>query len=282
MDGHISGWIDSSDRRDKRERLLLITYTEGGEEWVGKLYHTLSEEYSVLCCIHSDGSFNNMGRRSALSGEIPPEDLREFQHTNEILREDYRRASLIIFISATGIAVRELAEYLRKEMLGPAVLVMDDMAIHVISLVSGHIGGANEWCREIAALTGAEAVITTATDLHGRFSVDMFAKENDLLIEDPAMIKEVTKRVLRAQPIGIYTDFDIEGHLPKGFFLVGRSGKRRKAYAMHPECGLVITYDRDTQKKFEVECRLFPKHIETEEDGITVAYTPSNRPILHF
>ena len=282
MDGHLSGWIDANVKKEEKESILIVTFTENGEEWAGKLYDALSEEYRVLCCIHTDGSVNNMGRKSVLKETLPRENLREFRHTNEILREEYRSSSLIIFISSTGIAVRELAAYLRKEMLGPAVLVMDDMAIHVISLISGHIGGANSWCREIAALTGAEAVITTATDLHGKFAVDMFAKENDLRIEDPAMIKEVSKRVLRSQPIGIFSDFEVTGHLPKGFFLIEHGENRKKAYAMHPECGLVITYDPDTPKKFEVECRLFPNNIEFEEDGVTVAYTSENKPVLRF
>lgn len=261
MDGHLSGWIDESGvSRDRKERVVLISYTESGEAWEGKLYEVLSEEYDVLCCIHSDGT-NSTGRRSALLDTVPEKDLRKFLHTDEILREEFASADLLIFISATGIAVRELAPYLKSKLSDPAVLVMDDMAIHVISLVSGHIGGANNWCREISALTGAEAVITTATDLHGRFAVDIFAKENGLLLEDPAMIKEVSKRVLRSQPIGVYTEFEIRGHLPKGFFFVGKSGKRRKAYAMHPECGIVITNDPDTPKKFEVECRLFPKNL---------------------
>lgn len=261
MDGHLSGWIDESGKdHDKKERIVIITYTESGEEWAGKLYEALHEEYEVLCCIHGDAT-NNMGRRSRLKDSIPETELRQFLHTDEILREEFKKAQLFIFISATGIAVRELAPYLKSKLSDPAVLVMDDMAIHVISLVSGHIGGANNWCREISAMTGAEAVITTASDLHGRFAVDLFAKENNLLIEDPSMIKEVSKRVLKSQPIGVFTDFSVRGALPKGFFSIGKSGKRKKAYTMHPECGVVILNDADTPKKFEVECRLFPRNL---------------------
>ena len=59
---------------------------------------------------------------------------------------------------------------------------MDECAHHVISLLSGHLGGANEWCRRIALLTGAEPVIATATDLNGIFAVDLFARENGLAV----------------------------------------------------------------------------------------------------
>ena len=115
-------------------------------------------------------------------------------------------------------------------------------------------------------MTGAEAVITTASDLHGRFSAEGFAEQNRLEIESPEMLKEVNKRILRSQPIGVYSDFEVEGRLPKGFFLVGKKGQRKKAYAMHPECGIVITADRSIRKKFEVECRMFLKEEQAEQD----------------
>ena len=50
---------------------------------------------------------------------------------------------------------------------------MDEHAVHVVSLLSGHLGGGNDWCRQVALLTGAEPVITTATDLNGVFAVDL-------------------------------------------------------------------------------------------------------------
>lgn len=257
MDGHLSGWIDESgEEREKKDRIVIISYTENGEEWTKRLYGALSEEYDLICAIHGDGTAAP-GRRSTLYESIGAGNIRKFVHTEEILREEYGKAVMFLFISSVGVAVRELAPFLQKDMRSPAVLVMDDMAMHVISLLPGHLGGANEWCREVSAMTGAEAVITTATDLHGRFNAEQFAKDNHLEIENPEMLKEVSKRVLSSQPIGVYSDFEISGRLPKGFFLIGKKGQRKKAYAMHPECGLVITADRSIRKKFEVECRLF-------------------------
>lgn len=257
MDGHLSGWIDESgEDREKRDRIVIISYTGSGEEWAERLYGALSEEYDLICAIHGDGAAAP-GRRSTLYESVGQKNIWKFVHTEEILREEYEKAVLLLFISSAGVAVRELAPFLQKEGRSPAVLVMDDMGMHVISLLPGYVGGANEWCREVAAMTGAEAVITTATDLHGRFQAEQFAQNNHLEIENPEMLKEVSKRVLSSQPIGVYSDFEIRGRLPKGFFLIGKKGQRKKAYAMHPECGIVITADRSIRKKFEVECRLF-------------------------
>ena len=274
MDGHLSGWIDESgEDREKKERIVIISYTGSGEEWMERLYGALSEEYELFCAIQGDGAAAP-GRRNQLYETIGPENIRKFLHTKEILQEEYEQAALLLFIGSVGIAVRELAPFLRNDMRSPAVLVMDDMAMHVISLLPGHLGGANEWCREISAMTGAEAVITTASDLHGRFNAEQFAKDNHLEIQNPEMLKEVSKRVLRSQPIGVYSDFEIRGRLPKGFFLIGKKGQRKKAYAMHPECGIVITADRSIRKKFEVECRLF-----LQEEAVA---QPGQNPVIIF
>ena len=110
---------------------------------------------------------------------------------------------LIIFIGAAGIAVRCIAPYVKDKYEDPAVLVIDTAAQYVIPILSGHIGGANEYAVQIAGLLGAVPVITTATDVHGLFSVDTFAAKNKLFITDRMKTKRVISQMLEGHTLRI-------------------------------------------------------------------------------
>ena len=90
---------------------------------------------------------------------------------------------------ATGIMVRNICSLLKSKENDPAVLVIDEMGKHVISLVSGHLGGANEFSDKIADIIHAEPVITTATDINNKFGVDTLARKYYLKIDDVSKIK---------------------------------------------------------------------------------------------
>ena len=87
---------------------------------------------------------------------------------------------LILFVGATGIAVRACAPYLQGKQYDPAILVIDENARFVISLLSGHLGGANALADRLARDLQAQPVITTATDNRGIFAVDTWAKKSEL------------------------------------------------------------------------------------------------------
>ena len=86
---------------------------------------------------------------------------------------------LIVFVGATGIAVRAAAPYLMGKAYDPAVIVIDEQGKFVIPLLSGHLGGANPIACRLAAMTGAEAVLTTATDVHRKLAPDVSHKGTD-------------------------------------------------------------------------------------------------------
>ena len=96
-----------------------------------------------------------------------------------------------VYGAAFSEMVREIAPYVRDKRTDPAVLDLDERANFVIPLLSGHIGGANALARRLAAALGATAVVTTATDVNGKFSVDTWATERGCAISDMGLAKAV-------------------------------------------------------------------------------------------
>lgn len=122
------------------------------------------------------------------------------KHFNRYLFENY---STLVYIMATGIVVRDIQPYLKHKSVDPAVLVIDSNGDFVISLLSGHLGGANEKTRVIANKIGATPVITTASDCNNKMAVDMFAKNNDLVISNFTDAKKITALAINDEKIGL-------------------------------------------------------------------------------
>ncbi len=107
----------------------------------------------------------------------------------------------LVFISACGIAVRAIAPWITDKLHDSPVIVMDEQGQHVIPLLSGHVGGANELALRLSEAIGAIPVVTTATDLQGSFAIDLFAKKNDLWIRNREGIAKVSAKVLAGSEI---------------------------------------------------------------------------------
>lgn len=127
----------------------------------------------------------------------------------------FSHARLLIFVGATGIAVRTIAPFLKDKFTDPAVLVVDEKADYVIPILSGHVGGANEYAAYLAEHLSATAVITTATDLNGKFAVDVFAQNNQLIIQDRAWAKEISAAILRGEKIDFSCEGNVNGKVPE-------------------------------------------------------------------
>lgn len=126
----------------------------------------------------------------------------------------FERADALIFVGACGIAVRAIAPFVRDKFADPAVLVIDEKGRFCIPLLSGHVGGANELCSRCAGLLGCTPVITTATDLNGRFAVDVFARKNNLCLTDRRLAKEISAAVLAGRQVHFASELPVEGKLP--------------------------------------------------------------------
>ena len=135
---------------EKRMNKIIITYTEAG-----------------------------IAIAKTIAASFDAEIFYKDKNIDKVLEKEWSSIETIIFISATGIAVRKIAHLIKDKYTDPAVLVIDDKAKHVISLLSGHIGGANELAIDIAKAIGAEPVITTASDNRGLEALDIYLRDND-------------------------------------------------------------------------------------------------------
>ena len=129
----------------------------------------------------------------------------------ELTGELFNKYECIIFVSACGIAVRCISPFLKSKFEDPAVLVVDDNGNNVISLLSGHIGGANEITLKIADVLNANPVITTSTDTNKKGALDVIVSKIGGYVEKlRESAKLVNSYLVDDKRVGIYFDSDYE------------------------------------------------------------------------
>lgn len=171
------------------------------------------------------------------------------QKAIDFVEKNFNETDALVFIGAAGIAVRLIAPLITKKDKDPAVIVIDELGRFVIPILSGHIGGGNHLASETAKLIGAEAVITTATDINNRFAVDVWATENSCAVEEIDKIKKISAAVLADEPIGFYcSEFTVFGTMPTCFSTCEQFKK----------IGITVTLGGE-EKRFEEELRIIPK-----------------------
>ena len=132
-----------------------------------------------------------------------PGDLFGKENFKETLRNAFLQYDYLVCIMATGIVVRILAPMIEHKTSDTGVVVMDQKGRHAISLLSGHLGGANDLAREMAYFSGGQAVITTATDVAGELSFDTFAKKYGMSIENIEQLKHISGALLSKKPVRV-------------------------------------------------------------------------------
>lgn len=133
-----------------------------------------------------------------------------FEHLATQVRQTFTVYHAHLFIAASGLVIRTIAPLLDKKTTDPAVLVCDQNGRHIISLLSGHLGGANDLARRIAKHLDGQAVITTASDTARTVAIDSLAQKYGLAIASPEQIKNVNWNLVEGLPV---TLFDPENHL---------------------------------------------------------------------
>jgi len=102
----------------------------------------------------------------------------------------------IILIMALGIVVRTIAPLIVDKKKDPGIVVIDVTGRFAISLLSGHLGGANALAREAGEILGAIPVITTGTDVRDTIAPDMMAKEIGAELTPFDLLKRVSSAIV--------------------------------------------------------------------------------------
>ncbi len=113
----------------------------------------------------------------------------------------------LVFFVSLGAVVRLIAPHLRGKDEDPGVIVVDDAGQYVIPVLSGHVGGANEWSERIAVLLGAAPVLTTASDVGRTIPVDILGRHLGWRVEAPKInVTRVSAHVVNGEPIAFVQD----------------------------------------------------------------------------
>lgn len=197
--------------------IFIFSFTEQGTRLSAKLQ-------KMLLQTQNNTDFNTVGcisyapEKFAQDNAITP----LYNKLQNVVGDLFKKGNALIFISACGIAVRSIAPFVNKKDSDPCVIVIDELGRFVVSLLSGHIGGGNEFTLKTAELINAVPVISTATDLNNIFAVDVFAKKNNLVISDMLIAKKISSLLLHKGKVGIYGKIP-QGDNPEGIFTVKSS-----------------------------------------------------------
>jgi cobalt-precorrin 5A hydrolase len=127
----------------------------------------------------------------------------------------FRESPALVLVMAAGIAVRLVAPLLGDKRSDPAVVVVDDAGRFAISLLSGHLGGANRLTERVAAALGATPVITTASEAVGVPSPELIGEEWGWRIEQPSALTRAAAALVNGESVGVVQECGLAGWLPK-------------------------------------------------------------------
>jgi cobalt-precorrin 5A hydrolase len=158
-------------------KLAIISVTLQGQNVANRIAQILKDDHTVLTI--------------------------DLYHKNvkDTIGKIFSQYDCILGIMASGIMIRSVCSQLKDKTKDPAILVMDEREKHVITLLSGHIGGGNDYNLKIAELVSADSVITTATDVIGKMGIDTLARKYYLNINNPSKIRFINKALVEGKNV---------------------------------------------------------------------------------
>lgn len=128
--------------------------------------------------------------------------------------EHWKRLDAFIFIGGIDIALRIIADQVEDKMKDPAVLVMDEDLQYIVPILGNHLGGGNDFAKELAVKINARSIITTSKEMAEKFSIEKFAKKNEMEIGSKLQARTISSAILEGQHIGFYSEYPIKGEIP--------------------------------------------------------------------
>ena len=198
----------ATERNNAPEKTAIIALTRNGARMARTLAGSLDRDHALFI----DRRF----RKDDDSGEAFDLPLRPV-----VKRAFAGYSSLVLFLSA-GASIRLLAPLLESKQIDPAVVCVDDAGSFCVSLISGHVGGADQLAQEVAVCLGARAVVTSASHASGTLAVDLLGREFGWRLKaDATTITRASAAVINGQPIGIWQGAGEPGWWPDGKPLPG-------------------------------------------------------------
>ena len=210
-------------------RIYVMAFTKGGLKTAERLSGIFSQWQDAEARFFAPARImeaeDDLEASAAARASGEPAEPSAFSSSSlaEFTSMAFAEADHIIYIGAAGIAVRAIAPHLKSKDTDPGVIVMDEKADYVIPILSGHIGGANALALDLASALGAQAVITTATDVNGVIAIDSWAIENHMKIDRISNIRNISSAVLENRKVKVYTQC-------RGKFAVMKSEELKSLY----------------------------------------------------
>lgn len=187
----------------RENRVAILALTSGGARLAGTLGKLLGDVQLFL--------------PSRLHGKSLPPETCYFENWQQAASEAFQRYNQLIFIMAAGIVVRTLAPLMQSKKTDPAVVVLDEKGQFAVSLLSGHLGGANGLARQVADLLGGTAVITTATDVNRVPAVELFARELDCEVYPARGVALFNRLLVEGEEVRLYSQWPLPPYVTTGF-----------------------------------------------------------------
>jgi cobalt-precorrin 5A hydrolase len=172
-------------------KMAIVAITRHGIAIARRIKQNMPEVEIYVPAKHSDGS----------------RDINWFsEQSTQLVGNLFKTHDALFCIFSLGAVIRMVAPHLIDKKSDPAVIVIDDRANHVISALSGHLGGANALARLVASFLGAQPVITTAADVNETIAVDLVGREFGWTIENFENVTKVSASMVNEEKIAIYQD----------------------------------------------------------------------------